>query len=165
VAGGLGFMLGGTPEFLMDTRKGLYSYEALQSRLAQNQFARDGLVDMSGPVMTLENLAHEDFYVLLANIRDVYAAGNAEKHLIPDAGITAFMEHCAKRIGEAYFRTPRTTITAFVNLLAILEQNKTSSWQELLGTVEIAPETNPDLAPLKDSDEESDDDELASFQL
>jgi hypothetical protein len=165
VANGLGFMLGGTPEFLMDTRKGLYSYEALQSRLAQNQFARAGLVDLSGPVMNLESLAQEDFYVLLVKIRNVYAAGNPEKHLIPDAGIRAFMEHCARRIGEAYFRTPRTTITAFVNLLAILEQNRASSWQELLGQVEVATETNPDLAPLKVPDLEPNDDELASFQL
>ena len=52
----LGFMLGGTPEFLMDTRRGLYSYEALQSRLAENTFARDGLVDLSGPVIRLANL-------------------------------------------------------------------------------------------------------------
>ena len=52
----LGFVLGGTPEFLMDTRRGLYSYEALQSRLAENTFARDGLVDLSGPVVRLSSL-------------------------------------------------------------------------------------------------------------
>ena len=52
----LGFLLGGTPEFLMDTRRGLYSYEALQSRLADNRFARDGLVDLSGPVLRLSGL-------------------------------------------------------------------------------------------------------------
>jgi len=48
-----------------------------------------------------------------------------------------FMAHCHKRLGEAYFRTPRTTITAFINLLAVLEQNPQASWQELLGQVEL----------------------------
>jgi len=52
----LGFLMGGTPEFLMDTRRGLYSYEALQSRLAENSFAREGLVDLSGPVIRLASL-------------------------------------------------------------------------------------------------------------
>jgi len=62
---GLGFILGGTPEFLMDTRRGLYSYPALQSRLAQNTFATNNLVDLSGPVVRLSSLTPEDFYVLL----------------------------------------------------------------------------------------------------
>jgi len=56
---GFGFILGGTPEFLFDTRRGLYSYPALQSRLGQNTFARDGLADFSGPVLRLAALSPE----------------------------------------------------------------------------------------------------------
>lgn len=67
----LGFLFGGTPEFLMDTRRGLYSYQALQSRLAENTFAREGLIDMSGPVLRLNSLTPEDMFVLLSNIRRV----------------------------------------------------------------------------------------------
>lgn len=62
---GLGFVLGGTPEFVLDTRRGLYSYPALQSRLAENTFAKSGLVDFTGPVVRLASLSPEDFYVLL----------------------------------------------------------------------------------------------------
>lgn len=161
---GLGFVLGGTPEFLLDTRKGLYSYEALQSRLAQNRFASGGLVDMSGPVINLANLSPEDLFVLLGKIRDVYAAGDEATRLVSDDGLRAFMQHCSKRIGDAYFRTPRNTIREFVNLLAILEQNPGTSWEELVGTADIAEEGNPDLAPLEE-ESDGDDDELASFQL
>src|SRR5690606_26973757 len=57
VAAGLGFLFGGTPDFLMDTRRGLYSYAALQSRLAENSFAQGGLIDYSGPVIRLANLS------------------------------------------------------------------------------------------------------------
>ncbi|AWN35089.1 ATP-binding protein [Methylobacterium radiodurans] len=134
---GLGFALGGTPEFLLDTRRGLYSYQALQSRLAENSFARGGLVDLSGPVIRLQNLTPEDMLILLTNIRTVFASGDTAKHLVPDEALASFMEHCNRRIGEAYFRTPRNTIRAFVQLLAVLEQNPTADWRNLLGEVEV----------------------------
>ena len=59
-----GIMFGGTPEFLMDSRRGLHPYEALRSRLAENSFAHCGLVDVSGPVIRLQSLSPEDLYVL-----------------------------------------------------------------------------------------------------
>jgi hypothetical protein len=161
---GLGFILGGTPEFLLDTRRGLYSYPALQSRLAENNFAKNGYVDFSGPVIRLTRLTPEDFFVLLDKIRHVYAYGDSAKYLLPDEALHAFMSHCHKRIGEAYFQTPRNTITAFINLLAVLEQNLTADWHELLGAVNIAADKGDSPTLIEDSvaDEE---DELASFQL
>lgn len=160
---GLGFILGGTPEFLLDTRRGLYSYPALQSRLAQNTFSTGGLIDFSGPVVRLSSLTPEDFYVLLQKIRHVYAAGDSEKYLLPDAGIVSFMEHCSRRIGDTYFRTPRTTITSFVNLLAVLEQNAGIAWQNLIGGIDISIDKSGqnDLAVEADGS----DDEFASFKI
>jgi hypothetical protein len=158
---GLGFILGGTPEFLLDPRRGLYSYPALQSRLAQNTFAADGLVDFSGPVVRLSSLTPEDFYILLQKVRHVYALGDASKHLLPDQGIGSFMEHCANKLGETYFRTPRTTITSFINLLAVLEQNTGTDWRQLLGGLEVAP----DQGGVGDLRVEDNDQELASFKL
>lgn len=159
-AEGLGFVLGGTPEFLMDTRRGLYSYAALQSRLAENTFAKAGMVDYSGPVMRLASLAPEDFFVLLQKLRHVYASGEVAKYLLPEPAIPAFMEHCAKRLGDAYFRTPRTTITAFINLLAVLEQNPGADWKELIGVTDVIADSggSADMAV-------ENDDEFASFQL
>lgn len=157
---GLGFVLGGTPDFLMDTRRGVYSYEALQSRLAQNTFATNGLVDFSGPVVRLSSLTAEDFYVLLTKIRHVYAAGDTGKYLLPDDAIHQFMTHCANRIGDSFFRTPRTTITAFINLLAVLEQNPGVGWQDLIGSVEVAADHGGDGELVV-----QEDDELASFRL
>lgn len=157
---GLGFIFGGTPEFLMDSRRGLYSYEALQSRLAENQFAARGLVDMTGPVIRLQNLSPEDFLILLSNIRNVFALGNPAQFLVPDEALTEFMAHCNRRIGEAYFRTPRNTIKAFVQFLAILEQNPSLNWVDLLGDTSVDDDPG-------DSDEVAtdDDDELSSFSL
>ncbi len=150
---GLGFVMGGTPDFLMDTRRGLYSYPALQRRLAENTFAVGELVDFSGPVIRLNNLSPEDFYILLSKIRDVFAYGKPEDYLIPDQALKAFMEHCSKKIGAAYFRTPGNTITSFVNFLSVLEQNRQAKWQEILGTVDIKPDINPDLdLPIEESE-------------
>lgn len=162
---GLGFILGGTPDFLMDTRRGLYSYSALQSRLAENTFAREGLIDFSGPVLRLASLAPEDFMVLLHKLRNVYASGVPEKHLLPDEALHAFMEHCYQKIGDAYFRTPRNTITAFINLLAVLEQNTNTNWQTLLGLVEVNYDDGESTALIDVEVELSGDDELASFKL
>lgn len=149
-AEGLGIVLGATPDTLLDTRRGLYSYAALQSRLAENTYASAGLVDYSGPVLRLANLSPEDMYVLLGKLRHVFAAGDSSRYLVPDEALTSFMSHCADRVGDAYFRTPRTTIKEFVNLLAVLDQNPDVAWSDLIQRVEIGPEHNPDLTPVED---------------
>jgi len=161
----LGFLMGGTPEFLMNTRRGLYSYEALQTRLAENSFARDGLVDLSGPVVRLASLTPEDLFVLLSNIRLIMQGGAAA---LPDAALEAFMAHCSDRIGEAYFRTPRNTVTAFVNLLSVLEQNPGVEWHDLIERIEVAPDTGDDMSDLDEAAGArpvDDDDQLTSFRL
>ena len=161
----LGFLLGGTPEFLLDPRKGLYSYQALQSRLAENSFARSaGVTDYQNPVLTLANLAPEDLLILLRNIRNVYASGDAANYLVPDEGLKDFLAYCSNRIGDAYFRTPRNTIKAFVNLLSVLEQNPAMQWQQLLGKIELQPEVNTDM-PAVESGLIDEDDELSSLKL
>lgn len=168
-AEGLGFLLGGTPEFLMDPRRGLYSYEALQTRLAENRFARDGLVDYSGPVIRLANLSQEDLYILLQKIRHVMAAGEEADYLVPDDALNAFLDHCHQRIGAAYFKTPRNSIKEFVSLLSVLEQNPGQDWRELIGEVEVQPDTPEEIEALdgEDSGESNGDadDELTSFRL
>ncbi len=180
----LGFLLGGTPEFLMDQRKGLYSYEALHSRLAENTFAQiANVVDYHSPILMLQNLSPEEIYVLLCNIRNVFAGGNKNKYILPDEALKAFLEHCSKNIGDAYFRTPRNTIKAFVDLLSIVEQNPDLSWQSLIGNIKIDSETDNSLVTIADddkltetvikkeddnsskADDNADDDELTSFTL
>ena len=166
-AEGLGFVMGGTPDFLMDPRRGLYSYQALQSRLAENPFARDGIVDYSGPVIRLPNLTPEDFYILLTNLRNVQAGGDPAAYLLPDEGLQSYMRHCAERVGDAYFRTPRNSIKGFLDLLAVLEQNHQLQWSDVIPRVEVAVETDPDLeeGPTPSENGADDDDELSSFRL
>mgnify|MGYP001027166946 FL=1 len=159
----LGFLLGCTPEFLMNTRRGLYSYEALQSRLAENTFARDGLIDLSGPVIRLASLTPEDLFVLLSNIRAIM---QGEDDALPDASLEAFMAHCSSRIGEAYFRTPRNTVTAFVNMVAVLQQNPGIEWTDLIEKIEVMEDRGDDMADIDEQVGAAPvDDDLAAFRL
>lgn len=159
----IGFLLGGTPDFLYDPRKGLYSYEALHSRLATNSFANQaGVVDYSATSLNLTNLAPEELYILLRNLRHVYAGENPQKYLVPDEALSAFLAHCAKNIGDAYFKTPRNTIKAFIELLSVLEQNPEIKWEQLITQVTITKENNSDMPHIEIQDE---DDGLATFNL
>ncbi len=163
-AGYIGFLFGGTPEFLFDPRKGLYSYEALQSRLAENTFAKaTGVIDYTSPTIHLTNLLPEEVYLLLKNLRHVYASGNTENYLVPDEALISFLKHCSEKIGDAYFRTPRNTIKAFIDFLAVLDQSNNLKWNQLIERVNLEKEINTDMPETSSKTKE--DDELATFQL
>lgn len=173
-AAGVGFVFGGTPDFLTDSRRGLYSYTALQSRLSENTFATGGRVDMSGPVIRLASLSPEDLYVLLSKLVHVHSSGDANAYLVPPEALQAFMNHCSSKVGEAYFRTPRNTIRSFLDLLAVLDQNPDYQWDQIIDKVTVASESNPDLEPLSDEPANTltaaarlpiEDDDLTTFKL
>jgi len=174
----LGFVFGGTPEFLFDTRRGLFSYPALATRLAENPFATDRLVDRSGPVLRLGNLSPEDMFVLLTRLRHVHASGARAACPVPDEALSGYLRYCARRLGDAWFRTPRATVKGFLDLLALLEQYPDLTWQDLLGRIDLASdgdgpgEQGPDAREPEGSRPGTDrsrfsrfDDELSSFRL
>lgn len=168
----LGFMFGGTPEFLFDPHKGLYSYSALQSRLAENSFAKNGLIDYTHPVLRLSNLTPEEFLILLEKLRHIFASGDSSQYLLPDEALTDFMSHCNKNIGESYFRTPRTTITAFINLLSVLEQNPNVNWKDLIASTKIEKDAIDEIVfepttsnGIQNPNIEVTDDEFTTFRL
>jgi len=155
---GFGFYFAGTVDSLEDERRGIYSYDALKSRLSQNRFATDGRIDLSGPVLKLTPLTPEDLHLLLENIRNVFASGDNARWLVPDTALNAFMDHCYGTIGDAYFRTPRNTIREFVQLLAVLEQNPDTQWQTLIGDIKI--ETDHDGSLLDEPPDDGGTDDL-----
>ncbi len=157
----LGFILGGTPEFLLDTRRGLYSYDALATRLAANLFAQKaGVIDYASPTLNLANLSPEELFILLKNLRHVFAGGDPEQYLIPDEALEAFLLHCSEKIGAAYFRTPRNTIKAFIDLLSVLEQNPTVDWTDLIETITLREEMATDMPHVQTGDNE-----LSTFKI
>lgn len=156
----IGFILAGTDDCLEDDRRGLFSYEALATRLAPNRFATEGRRDLTGPVIQLENLTPEDCFVLLHNVRRVFESENDAGQLVPDEGIGRFLRICQQRMGDDFFRTPRDTVKEFVGLLKVLEQNTGTSWNDLLEQ----QATKPDESTSEASDAHGGDD-LSDFRL
>ena len=166
---GLGVVFAGTDKFMDDRRRGLASYEALATRLANNSFAVDGLRDYSGPVIRLQNLTVEDLYVLLHNIRQVYAAGDVSRYLVPDEALKAFIQHCAQTLGTEFYQTPRDAVKGFVGFLSVLEQNPGTEWRKLLGGINLQPSINPETLPMTEDDTQvptnGEKNELATFRI
>ena len=166
----IGFIMSGTPEFLTDTRRGLYSYEALRSRLAENSFSKQlGLTDYNSTVLRLANLSKEELYVLLKNLRNVFAKGNENNYLVPDEALIAYMNYCANKIGDSYFRTPRNTIKGFLDLLSILEQYPSLKWDDIIRKIEIKKDVEPteieDALTSYGELNANEEDEFATFKL
>ncbi len=131
-AQGVVFLFAGTDECVEDPRRGLFSYEALATRLAPNRFAGHGHRDLSSPVIRLQNLTREECFVLLSNVRYVHAGGDQAQYLIPDAGIKSYLKQCSDCMGANCFQTPRDVVKDFVGLLNIREQDKSVSWKSLI---------------------------------
>lgn len=166
---GLGFLLAGTDECLEDKRRGLFSYEALRTRLAENRFAANGIVDFSGPVMRLASLSAEDLFVLLRNIRHVHAQGDPQKYIVPDEALVAVLQKANETLGAEFFKTPRDIIRSFVGLLNVLEQNPAVQWRDcftgdFLKKPEAAPTVEEEVAHGVVAPDSSDED-LVSFKL
>lgn len=167
----IGFIMSGTPEFLTDGNRGLYSYEALKSRLAENSFSKNlGLTDYNSTVLRLANLTKEELFLLLMNLRNVFAGGDQSKYLVPDDALLAYLNHCANKIGDNYFRTPRNTIKGFLDLLSMLEQYPDLKWSDMIEQIEVARDIEPTevgaiIAQQSEAQSSTDDDAFASFKL
>ncbi len=128
----LGVFMSGTPQFIYDERRGLFSYEALRSRLADNRFAEHGFVDYSGPVIRLNQLSHEEIYLLLERLCELHSSYYSYRCHLGTAELTAFLETVLSRIGTDQLLTPREVTRDFLGLLNILYQNPSATFEELI---------------------------------
>ena len=119
----LGIIMGGTPQSIEDRRRGIYSYEALRSRLAQGRFAGEGLMDLLAPVIRLEPLTHEELLVLIEKLADIHAGLFDYERTLGEDDLVAFLRIEFGRVGAATHLTPREVIRDFIELLDIVSQN------------------------------------------
>jgi hypothetical protein len=143
----------GTKEFLENERRGLFSYQALKSRLEANKFETSELRDFAQPVIKLIPLNHNEIFVLLKKLKLIFDLNYKTELNITDEEISAFMEEMFNKPGAAEFLTPREVIRDFLNILNILRQNPEVDKRRLFGEIEIADERPNDLI-LLDSIEE-----------
>ena len=138
----LGIIMGGTPQSIEDRRRGVYSYEALRSRLSEGRFAREGLSDMLAPVIHLNPLTYEELLVLIEKLADIHAGYFGYERGLGTEDLVRFLEIEFGRVGADTHLTPREVIRDFIELLDILCQNPEMGMEELLGSDQFATATS-----------------------
>ena len=130
----LGIIMGGTPQSIEDRRRGVFSYEALRSRLTQGRFASAGLADMLAPVIHLEPLTYEELLVLIEKLADIHAGYFGYERTVTEAQLVSFLQVEFGRVGADTHLTPREVIRDFIELLDIAYQNPGTDVDALLGS-------------------------------
>ena len=128
----LGIIMGGTPQSIEDRRRGVFSYEALRSRLTQGRFAGAGLTDMLAPVIHLEPLTYEELLVLIEKLAEIHAGYFGYERTVTEAQLVSFLKIEFGRVGADTHLTPREVIRDFIELLDIACQNPGADVDELL---------------------------------
>lgn len=159
----LGVIMGGTPTSIEDRRRGVFSYEALRSRLAQGRFARDDLKDMLAPIIRLQPLTYEELLVLIEKLMQIHAGYFGWTPTLTENDLVDFLKIEFGRVGADTHLTPREVIRDFIELLDILCQNPDANVAELLQSVggdALAP-----AAATDDTDTADDDRNFAEFTI
>ena len=153
----LGIIMCGTPQCMEDPRRGVYSYEALRSRLAEGHFA-GGHKDLLSPVIRLQPLTHEEMLILIEKLADIHAGLYEYPQIVTQSDMVDFIEIEFGRIGADAHITPREVIRDFIEVLDIVYQNPEIKVRALLGSQDFTYAQNA-------VQEEAADASFAEFEL
>lgn len=143
----LGIIMGGTPQCVEDSRRGLYSYEALKSRLAAGRFSREGLRDLYSPVIHLEPLTIEELLVLVGKLAQMHADLYGTANRLSDQDLAEFLKIEFGRVGADTLVTPREIIRDFIELLNLLVQHPDLNVESIMSSQDFdyaKPDGNPE---------------------
>ncbi len=130
----------GTKEFLENERRGLFSYDALKTRLETNKYETAEYRDLAQPVIKLAPLNHNEIFVLLRRLKEIFDLNYEVNIDITDDDIQMFMEEMFNKPGAVEFLTPREVIRDFINILSLLRQNPGADKRSLISSIEISDE-------------------------
>lgn len=153
----LGIFIGGTPQFVEDERRGLFSYEALRSRLVDGHFSEGGYQNYVGPLIRLNLLSHEEILILLQKLKDIHAMHFAYQASLSDDQLIQFIQMKTNRLGADEQLMLREVIRDFLDLLHTLQQNLGLQYDDLL-------QAQSEQAPIEPLHEEFDQ-LLEEFEL
>ena len=135
----LGVIFGGTPQFLEDSRRGLFSYEALKSRLADSKYSELGYQNLSSPVIRLRRLSDNELLALVRRLTKLYMQKEGwETPPVTDSEIETFMRLALSRAGAEEMITPREIIRDFLTLLNILRDNESAAFSSLVNNLSFS---------------------------
>ena len=157
----IGTVMCGTPQAIEDNRRGVYSYEALRSRLADGRFSEEGLRDLLAPVIKLEPLNAEEMLVLSEKLADIHAGLYGYERNIGEADLADFICIEYGRVGADTLITPREIIRDFIELLDIIMQNPGMTPAGILGSDKFSYAAAETVLEKKDNAEVS----FAEFKL
>ena len=130
----IGFLMAGTPQCIEDKYKGLFSYEALRSRLSEGHFASDKIKDLSAPIIRLQMLSQEEMYILVEKLRDIHSQLYNYKSSLTHDDLIYFLTVEYNRVGADTHITPREIIRDFIEVINILHQNPELTVSGILGS-------------------------------
>lgn len=130
----LGILMCGTPQAIEDRRRGVFSYEALRSRLTSGRFSSEARQDMAAPIIHLEPLTAEEMTVLVGKLADMHTSLFRYDRTITDEDLASFIQIEYGRIGADRTITPREVIRDFIELLDILQQHPGTDVKQLLNS-------------------------------
>ena len=131
-APGLGIIFGGTPQFMDDTRRGLFSYEALKSRLCDSRYASAEYRNYIGPVIRLKRLTDDEMFALISRITKLYAVNYGVSPRITEDEMVRFLEISLNRAGTDEMITPREMLRDYMTVLNILMQNENATFDDVV---------------------------------
>ncbi|MCI8530627.1 MAG: ATP-binding protein [Lachnospiraceae bacterium] len=129
----IGFLMGGTPQCIEDKYKGVFSYEALRSRLAEGHFSTADTRDFSAPIIRLQMLTQEEMYILVEKLLNIHAQLYDYTPVLSQDDLVYFLTVEYNRVGASTHITPREIIRDFIELINILYQNPQKTVSEILG--------------------------------
>ncbi len=142
----LGLVLGGTPQFLEDSRRGLFSYEALRSRLCDSRFASEQHKNFVGPVIRLTRLSDDELLALVVRMTLLHGQNFSWEPRITREEQVKFVQICLDRAGANMMITPREMLRDYMTLLNILMQNPNVDFNAVVGSA-VTLKTDSDEAP------------------
>ena len=154
----LGIIMSGTVQCMEDTRRGIYSYEALKSRLEQGRFGTENLKDMLAPVIKLSPLTYEEMLVLIEKLLNIHAELYGYEPTITESDLVDFIKIEYSRIGADTNITPREVIRDFIELINIIYQNPSLSVKKVLGSEDFSY-SKAEIGEVKE------DAEFAEFEI
>ncbi|MBR2479611.1 MAG: ATP-binding protein [Clostridia bacterium] len=147
-APGLDIILGGTPQFLEDPRRGLFGYEALRSRLCDSRFATDGFKNLIGPVIRLRRLSDDELFALIVRVTNLHGQNYSWTPRITREEMVDFLKICISRAGADAMITPREMLRDYMTVLNILMQNEAVSFSDIAGTVVTLKKDDDEKEPI-----------------
>lgn len=153
----LGIVVGGTPKFLEDPKRGLFNDQAWKRRTAKSRFAKD-LQDTSGPVIQLETLTQHELVMLLRRLADVHASHYGTETMVEEE-FQEFLAEIVNRLGAEALLTPGEIVRDFVSVLSILQQNPEISLTQLIHSSHLP------LAATGKNKSKDENGEIAEFTL